>query len=184
MAGSTPSRRSSGSGRTSTPSTRTATGPRNANTASRTGSSIASSSVFPGQDCRPGRARFCGVSSMKVLVTGGAGYIGSTLVPLLLEHGCEVTVLDSLLYGIGPILPLFRDPRFSLVRGDIRDRQVVDAAARDVDAMVHLAAVVGYPACAQRPDDAQATNVEGTRNLAAAAGRSRPIVFASTSSCY
>jgi nucleoside-diphosphate-sugar epimerase len=122
--------------------------------------------------------------AMKILVTGGAGYIGTTLVPLLLEHGHRVTVLDSLRFGIGPLLPLFRDPRFSFVRADVRDRQSLAEHARGADAFVHLAAVVGYPACAQAPAEATAINVEGSANLAAAVGRGRPVVLASTGSCY
>jgi nucleoside-diphosphate-sugar epimerase len=121
---------------------------------------------------------------MKLLVTGGAGYIGSTLVPMLLERGFHVAVLDALRHGIGPILPLFRDPRFSFARGDVRDRQALAEFARDADAFVHLAAISGYPACEQAPEEARSTNVEGTRNVAAVAGRGRPVVFASTSSCY
>jgi nucleoside-diphosphate-sugar epimerase len=127
---------------------------------------------------------------MKLLVTGGAGYIGSTLVPMLLEHGHHVAVFDALRHGIGPILPLFRDPRFSFVRGDVRDRQALADFARDADAFVHLAAISGYPACEQAPDEARSTNVEGTRNVAAVAccgassAAGRPVVFASTGSCY
>lgn len=121
---------------------------------------------------------------MKILVTGGAGYIGTTLVPMLLEQGHDVRVLDSLLFGIGPILSMFQHPRFSFARVDIRDRESLDGHARWSDALVHLAAVVGYPACAQAPEEAIAINVEGTRNVAAVAGRGRPVVFASTGSCY
>jgi nucleoside-diphosphate-sugar epimerase len=121
---------------------------------------------------------------MKILVTGGAGYIGTTLVPLLLERGHRVTVLDSLRFGIGPLLPLFRHPRFAFVRADVRDRGALAEHARGADAFVHLAAIVGYPACAQAPDEATAINVEGSANLAAAVGRGRPVVLTSTGSCY
>jgi nucleoside-diphosphate-sugar epimerase len=117
-------------------------------------------------------------------VTGGAGYIGSTLVPMLLEQGHQVAVFDALQHGIAPILSLFRDPRFSFARGDVRDRQALADFARDADAFVHLAAISGYPACEQAPDEARSTNVEGTRNVAAVAGRERPVVLASTCSCY
>jgi len=121
---------------------------------------------------------------MRILVTGGAGYLGTTLVPMLLERGHEVVVFDSLRFGVQPVIPLFRNPRFSLVRGDIRDRRSLEAPVRSADAIVHLAAIVGYPACAAAPREAREVNVDGTRNLAAVAGRGRPVVFASTSSCY
>jgi nucleoside-diphosphate-sugar epimerase len=121
---------------------------------------------------------------MKVFVTGGAGYLGTTLVPLLLESGHSVVVFDSLKTNIGPILPFFRNPRFSFVRGDIREKGPLTDAARSADAFVHLAAIVGYPACDRSPEEARSVNVQGSRNVAAAAGRDRPLVFASTSSCY
>ena len=121
---------------------------------------------------------------MRILVTGGAGYLGTTLVPMLLERGHEVVVFDSLRFGVQPVIPLFRNPRFSLVRGDIRDRRSLEAPVRSADAIVHLAAIVGYPACAAAPREAREVNVDGTRNLAAVAGRERPVVYASSSSCY
>jgi nucleoside-diphosphate-sugar epimerase len=121
---------------------------------------------------------------MNVFVTGGAGYLGTTLIPALLDRGHTVVAFDSLKYGIGPILPFFRRPGFCFVRGDIRDRKTLNDAARTADALVHLAAIVGYPACSRMPDEARSVNVEGTRNVAAAGGESRPVVFASTSSVY
>lgn len=121
---------------------------------------------------------------MKILVTGGAGYIGATLAPMLLQSGHAVTVVDSLRFGIEPILPLFRHPRFSFARLDIRDRGALADLAQSADAFVHLAAIVGYPACAHTPNEARSVNVEGSRNVASVAGRGRPLVFTSTSSCY
>ncbi|HSW45411.1 MAG TPA: NAD(P)-dependent oxidoreductase [Phycisphaerae bacterium] len=121
---------------------------------------------------------------MKILITGGAGYLGTTLVPLLLKRGDEVIVFDLLRFGIQPLIPFCCNPRFSLVRGDIRDRRSIETPARKADAVVHLAAIVGHPACAAAPQEAQTVNVDGTRNLAAVLGRGRPVVFASTSSCY
>ena len=121
---------------------------------------------------------------MKVLVTGGAGYLGSALVPLLLDNGHSVIVFDLLKNGAAPILPFFRRPGFSFVRGDIRSCMTLSNAAAEADVLVHLAAVVGYPACAGSPLEAEEINVAGTRNVVSVAGRDRPVVFASTSSCY
>lgn len=121
---------------------------------------------------------------MKLLVTGGAGYLGSTLVPLLLERGHEVRILDNLMYGGGWLLPLFRNPRFEFVKGDILDPQAVMHAVDGRDATVHLAAIVGFPACRKYSELAERVNVDGTKLLAAALGRKRPVVFASTGSNY
>jgi nucleoside-diphosphate-sugar epimerase len=121
---------------------------------------------------------------MRILVTGGAGYIGTCLVPLLLERGYDVTVFDALLYGGEPLLPFFRDPRFTFVKGDIRER---DSLARTVpghDVIIHLAAIVGFPACREDPVLAQSTNVGGTRNLAEIATDDQYVLFGSTGSNY
>jgi nucleoside-diphosphate-sugar epimerase len=119
----------------------------------------------------------------RVLVTGGAGYIGSTLVPLLLAGGLAVTVLDRSENGSEALRACQTDPAFRLVRGDIREAGALREAARGVQAIVHLAAVSGYPACARDPAEAADINVRGTaRVVEASAGR--PLVLASTLSCY
>ena len=68
---------------------------------------------------------------LRILVTGGAGYIGTTLVPMLLERGYEVTVLDSLMYNGEVLLPFFRNPLFKFIKGDVRDFRTVDSACRE-----------------------------------------------------
>jgi nucleoside-diphosphate-sugar epimerase len=123
---------------------------------------------------------------MKVLVTGGAGYIGSILVRKLLEARHDVVVVDRLSFGGEPLGELEGRPGYRLVTGDIRDRALVDTLLRDREAVVHLAAIVGEAACAADPRLAIETNFEATRHLAessAAAGISR-FVFASTCSVY
>ena len=121
------------------------------------------------------------------LVTGGAGYLGSTVVANLLAGGRGVRVLDSLAVGDGrSLLHFWADPRFEFVRGDVRDPGVSSAALENVDAVVHLAAVVGDPACKRDPESAREVNLEATRSLLAtsrAAGISR-FLFASTCSNY
>jgi nucleoside-diphosphate-sugar epimerase len=120
-------------------------------------------------------------------VTGGAGYVGSTLVADLLAGGRAVRVLDSLAVGDGrSLLHFWADPRFEFVRGDVRDPDVGAAALENVDAVVHLAAVVGDPACKRDPERAREVNLEATRSLLAAsraAGVAR-FLFASTCSNY
>lgn len=122
---------------------------------------------------------------MKVFLTGGAGYVGSLLVGRLLARGDDVYVFDNLSYGVASLFTRFIDRRFALEKGDIRDR---DALARAVqlfapDIVIHLAAIVGYPACARDPRTAMDVNIGGTEALAYAA-RGTPIVFASTGSAY
>src|SRR5437773_4839138 len=121
---------------------------------------------------------------MKVLVTGGAGYIGAVLVPHLLENRCRVRVLDNLMYGGGTLLPNVRHPNFEFVRGDVRDERSVRDALQGCDAVIHLAAIVGFPACRKYPDLAVSVNVDGTKAVAKAAGNQRPILFGSTGSNY
>ena len=121
---------------------------------------------------------------MRILVTGGAGYIGSVLVPLLLECGHRVRVIDNLMSGGGSLLYHFRNPCFEFVKGDIREAQAVRDAMRDCDVVVHLAAIVGFPACRKYPDMAQTVNVDGTKVIAKAAGKERLVLFGSTGSNY
>lgn len=123
---------------------------------------------------------------MKILVTGGAGYIGSTLIPLLLAKGNRVCVLDALAHGGRSLLGVWSDPGFEFVRGDIRDTALVEKVLTNAEAVVHLAAIVGDPACARQPEVARAVNLtaslsllEGCRNK----GVSR-FIFASTCSNY
>lgn len=121
---------------------------------------------------------------MRILVTGGAGYIGCVLVPLLLDQGYQVRVMDNLMYNGNGLLPHFRNPNFDFIQGDIRDSQIVREAIRDCDVVIHLAAVVGFPACRKYPDLAHSVNIGGTKVVGEAAGRSRLVLFGSTGSNY
>jgi len=121
-----------------------------------------------------------------VLVIGGAGYIGSVLVRRLLAQGYSVTVLDALLYGGDSIADLEGRPGFSLVEGDFRNVEVVVQALQFADAVVHLGALVGDPACALDERLTVEVNLAATRMIAEAArgfGVQR-FIFASTCSVY
>jgi len=120
---------------------------------------------------------------MKILVTGGAGYIGSTLIPMLLDNGHEVVLFDKFMWGVKPILHFSTNPRLSIITGDIRDKEALKVAMHDCDMVIHLAAIVGYPACASDPDRARTTNVDGTKNIVDLLD-GREIIFASTGSTY
>jgi UDP-glucose 4-epimerase len=121
-----------------------------------------------------------------VLVTGAAGFIGSHIVPLLLDAGCEVVAVDDLSGGTSWNIPTGQ--RVTVVEQDLRDPHAVSAlcAATDPDVVVHLAARHYIPYCEAHPTDTRAVNVGATRNLLAALGDPRPrrIVFASSAAVY
>jgi nucleoside-diphosphate-sugar epimerase len=121
---------------------------------------------------------------MKILVTGGAGYVGTSLVPQLLEAGHHVRVFDNLAFGGDQLLPFFRYPNFEFIRGDIRNRDEISVAVRGQDAVIHLAAIVGYPACRRDPILAEEVNVQGTKNLASAISSQQLVILGSTGSNY
>src|SRR5215212_1751526 len=95
---------------------------------------------------------------MKVLVTGGAGYIGSVLVRQLLSKNFKVRVLDSLKFGGDELYDVMLHPNFEFVKGDIRNEADIDNALIGIDAIAHLAAIVGNPACKKYSEEASDTN--------------------------
>lgn len=123
---------------------------------------------------------------MKVLVTGGAGYIGSVLVRQLLQNHFKVRVIDSLKFGGEALFEVMLHPDFEFMKGDVRNEADVDNALEGIDAIAHLAAIVGDPACKKFSEEANETNWDASVQLfkkAEQAGVKR-FVFASTCSNY
>jgi nucleoside-diphosphate-sugar epimerase len=123
---------------------------------------------------------------VRVAVTGGAGYIGTLASRELLAAGHEVRALDVLLHGQTQLADQLEGEGVELIRADVRDPEARKRLLDGTDAVVHLAAIVGDPACAADPEKANEINVGGTRALLADAGEAgtRRIVFASTCSNY
>jgi nucleoside-diphosphate-sugar epimerase len=123
---------------------------------------------------------------MKVVVTGGAGYVGSVLCRRLLKEGHEVKCLDNLLYGIEPIQPLLSNPTFHLVEGDIRNMTTITNTIDGADAVIHLASIVGAQASDLNQKATMEINYLATQNIAELCtlhGIPR-FIFASTCSVY
>jgi len=130
------------------------------------------------------------MSGQHILITGGAGYIGSTLTAELLRQNYRVTVLDSLLFGGESLLPFLSHPNFHFIKADVTEpRALRDAVRRDEapDALIHLAGIVGFPACqAVGKQVAWKYNFDATRMVfeqASDLGVER-LIFASTYSNY
>jgi nucleoside-diphosphate-sugar epimerase len=123
---------------------------------------------------------------LKVLITGGAGYLGSVLTNLLLQNGYEVRVVDLLWFD--KLIPLihYSNPKYEFIYGDIRDDKVIDECLDEVDYVVHAAAVVGDPASKKYPEMTKEINEEASINIIekARAEQIKGIVFTSTCSNY
>ena len=121
---------------------------------------------------------------MRILVTGGAGYIGSVLVPMLLAEGHSVTVLDNFIYGQASLLDCCFRKELEIIRGDVRDKKLVEGLVAKADAVFALACLVGAPLCAKDPDTAKAVNYEAVKWIAEIMSPRQRLVFPSTNSGY
>jgi nucleoside-diphosphate-sugar epimerase len=124
--------------------------------------------------------------NMRVLITGGAGYLGSILSRKLLEKGYKVRVIDNLWYGKESILDCLNNPNFELIQDDIRNLISTVKALKDVDAVVHLASIVGMPASSIEPRTSEEINYLATKNIAELCQLHgiETYIFASTCSVY
>lgn len=121
----------------------------------------------------------------RVLVTGGAGFLGSVLSRQLLEKGYIVDCLDSLEKGDGDsLLDIINHKNFFFHYGDVRDTDLLDTRLKFVDSVVHLAGYVGFPACSKRPEESYSVNVVGTQELVSRLSSDQRLVNASSGSVY
>ena len=120
----------------------------------------------------------------RVLVTGGAGYIGSTLVPRLLSGGFGVTVIDSLAYNQTSLLDCCSNKNFDFVRGDICNFGLVNELLPKFDIVIALAAIVGAPACKKNPAVTKLVNYDAHMNLVKNISSNQMVLFPNTNSGY
>jgi nucleoside-diphosphate-sugar epimerase len=121
---------------------------------------------------------------MEVLVTGGGGYIGSVLVPMLLSEGHQVTVIDSFMYGQSSLMDCCHHESLSIIRGDVRNEALIRAHLKKADAILPLACLTGAPLCDQDPVAAQQVNFDAVRLIAEEKSRDQRLIFPCTNSGY
>ena len=124
--------------------------------------------------------------SQRVLVTGGLGYLGSVLCEHLLDAGFRVKAVDNLLYGQGQqgLFHLCAHPGFDFVKGDVRDESLMKGAVKDVDVIIHLAAIVGASACDRDPGMATSVNLESVKILNRLRSQQQLVIYPNTNSGY
>jgi nucleoside-diphosphate-sugar epimerase len=120
----------------------------------------------------------------RIFVTGGAGYIGSILVPRLLTQGHQVTVLDSFAYGQQTLVDCCADPNFVVIRGDCRDERALRQGIKGADFILPLAAIVGAPACDLDPLAASTINFDAIGTLLRLRSPAQAVIFPCTNSGY
>jgi len=121
---------------------------------------------------------------MKILVTGGAGYIGSILVPELLRAGHEATVIDSFLYNQSSLLDVCNFKNLNLIRGDVRNEKLIGEYIKGKDFIIPLAAIVGAPACDADPVAAKTINLEAIKKILELREKGQKIIYPNTNSGY
>ena len=121
---------------------------------------------------------------MKVLITGGAGYLGSNLTRHLLEAGYTVTVLDNLMYDQVTLLHLFGNPKFQFELGDVRDKKLLQELVGLNDVIIPLAAIVGMPACKANPELTVAVNYQQVADVLEVLRDDQKLILPNTNSQY
>ncbi len=121
---------------------------------------------------------------MKVLVTGGAGYIGAVLVPRLLNEGHEVTVLDNFMYSQTSLLDCCHDSKLSIVRGDAREKSVLKSYVESADVLIPLACLTGAPLCQRKPKEAEEIIIDSLRHILEMKSPNQIVIYPTTNSGY
>lgn len=121
---------------------------------------------------------------MKILITGAAGYIGSVLTPSLLEKGHEVVALDNFMYNQTSLLDCCHNKKFHLVKGDVRDKDLISKLIQKVDFIIPLACIVGASACDKDPVGAKTINLDSIKILLKLKKKGQGIIFPNTNSGY
>ena len=121
---------------------------------------------------------------MKILVTGAGGYIGSILVPELLKAGYDVMGVDNFMYGQTSLLDCCNNENFSIVRGDVRDRELMKNLSSKADIIIPLACLVGAPLCENKPIQARSINLDAVKMLVDMSSKKQRIISPTTNSGY
>jgi nucleoside-diphosphate-sugar epimerase len=121
---------------------------------------------------------------MKILVTGGAGYIGSVLVPVLLEKGYDVIILDNFMYNQTSLLDCCHYKNLEIIRGDTRDENLLKEILKKVDVIFPLACITGAPACDKNPYEAKSVNLDAIKLIVKLRSSEQIIIFPTTNSGY
>lgn len=122
--------------------------------------------------------------SLNVLVTGGAGYLGSMLVPKLLEAGHKVTVLDAFIFGQNSLLECCANENFEIIKGDARDEGILKAILPKFDILIPLAALVGAPLCSRDAIGTVTINRDAIKTMTELASKEQRIIYPTTNSGY
>lgn len=121
---------------------------------------------------------------MRVMLTGGAGYIGSLLTEKLLQDGHEVTVIDNFMYKQHSLLNLCSDPKLTVIKGDIRRKELLKQHVHKYDVIIPLAAIVGMPACNNNPELAYQINTQQITDILSLRSHDQMLLFPNTNSGY